>query len=194
MDCIVPEKRRPDGGLDRRDTMLFFGSVMRCSFVLLLLVPAAFAQSTEVGFVAGGGGMARLFDNSAYHFVAGAEGCVWCGGHLGLFMQYHHWSRTSSGTDDPRSLDLVAAGARIQGTGQRVRPFLELGFTAGGERNGRGFANGPDQARAVAGGVLGAGAAISITDHWYVRPMVRIIGLSSPELGGFAAAGVGYRF
>ena len=162
--------------------------------LFLLLFPIAFGQNSQLGFVAGGGGMARIFETSAYHFIAGAEGCVWCGGRLGLFMEYDHWTKTSSGTGDPVGLDLVSAGARVQGKGSRFRPFLDIGFTGGGERTARGFVSGPRDTRGVAGGVLGVGVAISITERWYVRPMGRLIGLSSAEFGGFAGAAIGYRF
>jgi hypothetical protein len=36
--------------------------------------------------------------------------------------------------------------------------------------------------------------AISITEHWYVRPLARVLVISTPEGGGFGGVSVGYRF
>ena len=162
--------------------------------VFLALAPLAFAQRTQIGGVIGRGGVAQLFENSAYHFVAGVEGCVLCGGRLGLFLEYHHWNKISSGTDSPTSLDLAGGGLRIQGKGERVRPFFDIGITGGVERDYRSPIMGARASHALTGGILGFGAAISVSEHWYIRPLARIVGLSTPEFGGFAGASVGYRF
>jgi len=167
-----------------------------CRRLLLLfaLVPIAFAQNTQVGAMIGRGGIAQLFENSAYHVVTGVEGCFWCGGHFGVFVEYHHWAKTGVGTDQPVSLDLAGGGVRIQGKGRRVRPFFDAGIFGGAEKKDRNIIPFDLTSHAVAAGALGFGAAISITEHWYVRPMARIVVLSSAEFGGFAGAGVGYRF
>jgi len=162
--------------------------------VFLALAPLAFAQGTQIGGMIGRGGIARLFETSAYHFVAGVEGCVRCGGRLGLFLEYHHWKKISSGTDSPTSLDLAGGGLRIQGKGSRVRPFFDVGVAGGAERDYLYFLPRGRASRAVACGMLGFGAAISVSEHWYVRPLARIVGLSTPEFGGFAGASAGYRF
>ena len=172
----------------------FSGPTWRCLVVWLALAPFGFGQSTQAGGLVGRGGVAQLFENSAYHVVAGVEGCVLCGGRLGLFMEYHHWQKTGVGTDQPASLDLAGGGLRIQGKGARVRPFFDIGFVAGSEERDRPILPFDKTRQGVVGGLLGFGAAISITDHWYVRPMGRIIGLSSSEYGGFGGVAVGYRF
>lgn len=167
---------------------------LKSFLVFLALNPFAFGQNTQIGGMIGRGGIAQLFENSAYHVVAGVEGCVLCGGRFGLFMEYHHWQKTGVGTDQPVSLDLGSGGLRIQGKGARVRPFLDVGFLAGTEKKDRFTLPITQESHGVAGGVLGFGAAISITEHWYIRPLGRIVVLSTSEFGGFAGAAVGYRF
>jgi hypothetical protein len=75
-----------------------------------------------------------------------------------------------------------------------VRPFLDFGVLAGAERNGQIFLLPGTRSHAVAAGTLGFGAAISLSEHWYVRPLARIVVLSSLEFGGFGGTAVGYRF
>jgi len=139
--------------------------------VFLALAPLAIAQGTQIGGMIGRGGAARLFETSAYHFVAGVEGCVLCSGRLGLFLEYHHWRKISSGTDNPASLDLAGGGLRIQGKGKRVRPFFDVGLAGGVERNDLYFLPRGRASHAVACGMLGFGAAISVSEHWYVEPV-----------------------
>ncbi len=170
------------------------GPTLSGLFALLFLAPQASGQSTQIGGLIGRGGVAQLFENSAYHVVAGVEGCVFCGGRRGLFLEFHHWQKTGMGTDQPVSLNLGAGGLRIQGKGARVRPFFDLGFTAGTEEKDRPILPFNKTHQGVVGGLLGFGAAISITEHWYVRPLGRIIGLSSSEYGGFGGVAVGCRF
>jgi hypothetical protein len=178
----------------RRGNALYTLLMWQRLLVSLALAPLAFAQGSQIGGMIGRGGVARLFETSAYLFVAGVESCVLCGGRLGLFLEYHHWNKISSGTDSPTSLDLAGGGLRIQGKGERVRPFFDVGITGGVERDYR-YVQSPGRAsHAVAGGILGFGAAISVSEHWYLRPLARIVGLSTPEFGGFAGASVGYRF
>jgi hypothetical protein len=166
----------------------------RCFLLFLMIAPLAWAQSTQIGGMIGRGGLARLFESSSYHAVAGVEACVLCGSRLGLFAEYHHWTRTGAGAGEPVGMDLAGGGLRIQGKGERVRPFLDFGLMAGAERKDRIFPLLGRQSEAVAAGTLGFGAAISITEHWYVRPLARIVVLSSLEFGGFGGASVGYRF
>jgi hypothetical protein len=158
------------------------------------MASTAFAQDTQIGGLIGRGGMARLFENSAYHVVAGVEACFLCGGRLGVFGEYHHWTKTGVGTDEPVSLDLAGGGLRIQGKGLRVRPFFDFGLLAGVERNDQYSPVAGNRSHAVAAGTLGFGAAISLSKHWYVRPLARIVVLSTPEVGGFGGASIGYRF
>jgi hypothetical protein len=168
--------------------------ILKSLLVFLSLSPFAIGQKTQIGGLIGRGGIAQLFENSAYHFVAGVEGCALCGGRFGLFMEYHHWQKTGVGTDQPLSLDLAAGGLRIQGKGERLRPFFDIGLVAGTEKKDRFILPFTQQSQGVAGGMLGFGAAISITEHWYVRPLARLVVLSSAEFGGFAGVAVGYRF
>lgn len=179
---------------EKTHTPSFTSLTLRSLFVFLSFAPFAFGQSTQIGGMIGRGGVAQLFENSAYHVVAGVEGCVLCGGRLGLFLEYHHWQKTGVGTDQPVSLDLAGGGLRIQGKGERVRPFFDLGLLAGSEEKDRPILPFNKTRQGIAGGLLGFGAAISITEHWYVRPLARIIGLSSSEYGGFGGVAVGYRF
>ena len=164
--------------------------------ILLAFAQLALAQRTQFGGVIGGGGAAQFFENSAYHMVTGVEGCVLCAGHVGIWLEYtHRWMTGRPGSGNPRSLDLAGGGLRIQGTGDRIRPFLDAGLVGGVERIDRpGFVPYLRYSNGVVGGMLGFGAAISITEHWYVRPMGRVGVLSTMELAGFAGASVGYRF
>ena len=172
----------------------FMTTIPKAFLLFSTLVPLAFGQGTQIGGLIGRGGIARLFENSAYHVVAGVEGCVLCGGRLGLFLEYHHWQKTGTGTDQPAALDLAGGGLRIQGKGERIRPFFDLGLLAGSEKTDRLVMPFDKTRRSVAGGLLGFGVAISLTPHWYVRPVARIVGLSSSEYGGFGGVAVGYRF
>jgi hypothetical protein len=175
-------------------TPVYTDSMRRCVLLFLVIAPLAIAQNNQIGGMIGRGGIAQLFENSAYHVVAGVEACVLCGGRLGVFGEYHHWTKTGVGTDEPIGLDLAGGGLRIQGKGRRVRPFFDFGMLAGVERNDRIFALSGTGSHAVAAGTLGFGAAISITEHWYVRPLARIVVLTSMEFGGFGGASVGHRF
>ena len=94
-------------------------------------------------------------------------------------LPYHHTPR---------------CGLRIQGKGRRVRPFFDFGLLAGVERNHQIFPLAGNRSHAVGGGMLGFGAAISLSEHWHVRPLARIVVLSTPEFGGFGGAAVGCRF
>ncbi len=165
------------------------------SLLILIALPLlAFGQNTQVGGFIGRGGIARLFENSAYHVVTGVEACFLCGGRLGLFAEYQHWGKTGTGTDQPIAMNLISGGLRIQGKGERVRPFFDIGVLAGTERDNRAIYPFTEATHGIGGGVLGFGVAISVTEHWYVRPMAKIVGLSSTEAGGFAGASIGYRF
>ena len=105
-------------------------------FFLLAVASLAYAQDTQIGGTAGVGRFWKYRWNSANYFLAGVEACVKCGGRHGLFLEYNHWSRTGegSGTYPAVSLDLAGVGWRIQGKGERVRPFFDVGFLAGGKR------------------------------------------------------------
>ena len=163
--------------------------------LLLTFASVALAQRTQIGGVIGRGGAAHFLENSAYHVVVGVEGCVLCGGRVGLFLEYNHWQMTGSGTDNPVSLDLAGGGLRVQGKGDRVRPFFDVGMVAGVERYDRpGFVPYVRYSDAVVGAMLGVGTAISLSEHWYVRPMARFGILSTLDFAGFAGASVGYRF
>lgn len=167
---------------------------MRRLLLAILALPVfAFSQSTQVGGFIAGGGSFRLFETSAHHFVAGAEACLLCGGRLGLFLEYQHWAKLGVGTDRPLSMDLASAGLRIQGKGARVRPFFDIGVIGGGERVDYYYPFNLET-HAVGGGVIGFGAAVSLGERWYIRPMAKIVVLSSAEVGGFAGASLGYRF
>ncbi|MGE5568746.1 MAG: hypothetical protein ACM3S5_06885 [Rhodospirillales bacterium] len=175
-------------------TFTFAGSALKGLVAFLSLAALASGQNTQIGGMTGGGGAVKLFENSAYHVVAGVESCLLCGGRFGLVLEYHHWQKTGTGTDQPVTLDLAGGGVRIQGTGRRVRPFLDFSFVAGTEVKDRPVIPFDKTRQGVYGGLLGVGATIPITRHWYVRPMARIIGLSSAEYGGFGGVGVGYSF
>lgn len=162
--------------------------------LLLAAASCAPGQNTQLGAVLGRGGVARLFETSAYMVVGGVEGCVRCGGRLGLFFGYDHWERTGPASDHPASLDLAGGGLRVQGKGARFRPFLDFGLVAGRTQDNRGLPASSMESRGAAGGQIGFGVAISVSEHWYVRPFAKIVGLSSSEFGGYAGASAGYRF
>ena len=168
---------------------------MHKRFLLLFAFASlALAQRTQFGAVIGRGGAVQFFENSAYHVVVGAEGCVLCAGRVGLYLEYNHWQKTGVGTDSPTGLDLAGGGLRVQGTGDRIRPFLDAGIVAGVERTNPGFVPPVGRSNGVVGGMLGFGVAISLSEHWYIRPMARVGVLSTLELAGFGGASIGYRF
>jgi hypothetical protein len=162
--------------------------------LFFLLSPLLYAQSTQLGGMVGVGGAVKLFDNSSHHTVGGVEACVFCGGRFGLFLEYEHWAKTSSGSGEPGSMNLAGGGVRIQGKSARLRPFLDAGLLAGAESKKQVRPSFENESRAVAGGALGFGVAISVTAHWYVRPLARMVVLSTGAIGGFGGLSAGYSF
>ncbi len=161
----------------------------------LAFVSAALGQNTQVGGFIGYGGAAKLFEDSSYLVVGGAEACVLCGGRTGFFLEYQHWGATGNRfSGNPRSLDLVGGGFRVQGKGSRVRPFFDVGLMGGRERNDLRTIPPRIESKGVLAGILGFGAAISVTERVYIRPMIRVGALSSPQAAGFFAVAAGYRF
>ena len=163
---------------------------------LLVIAPLIFAQETQIGGMIGVGRFWKYKWNSANYVVAGGEACVKCGGRRGLYLEYNHWSRrgTGTGTYPATSWDLAGLGLRIQGKGERLRPFFDIGLLVGSKRRYTPFLVNVPQSIYAAGGGLGFGAAVSVSEHWYVRPFGRVFLLSTNENGGFAGASVGYRF
>ena len=163
---------------------------------LLALAPLALAQNTQIGGTVGFGRFWKYRWNSATYVVAGGEACVRCGGRYGFFLDYNHWGRRGIGTGNAPaiSLDLAGLGIRIQGKDERVRPFLDVGFLIGRKHRDSLIFPGRQQSIGLAGGGLGFGAAISVSEHWYVRPFGRVALLSTNENEAFAGASVGYRF
>ena len=161
--------------------------------VFLAIAPFAFAQNTQIGAVIGGGAVEEFYVFGRAPripiLVAGVEGCVFCGGRLGLFMEYYHLRKIGEGPGHTTSWDLVSGGLRIQGKGERVRPFFDIGPLGGTKRSERN-----NFREDVVGLALGAGAAISVTEHWYVRPFAKIRLDSSLDSNIFAGAAVGYCF
>jgi hypothetical protein len=127
------------------------------------------------------------------YVLAGAEGCVLCGGRLGLFFEYNHW-QLAGVRNNPTMLDLAGAGLRIQGKGRRVRPFFDIGVVGGREQLQRNLYLGPSESRGVRGMLLGGGATIDIGKRWYVRPQLKLAAVSEGYVTGWFGASVGYRF
>jgi hypothetical protein len=156
----------------------------------------AFAQRIELGGVAGGGAFAVSSGGASASGQLGVEACIWCRGRFGLFGEYAHWisAENSLTADRVKSADLAGGGLRIQWS-RHLRPFLDLGVVGGRDTH---------QARpggALGGVVVGAGVRVPVAPHWYIRPQVRVYGLSPHTLEGLdahwavgASVGIGYLF
>ena len=159
----------------------------------------AFAQRAEFGGLIGGGAFAVSSGGAAARGQAGLEACLFCSGRLGLFGEYSHWfsgdaTRSAFGADRVASADLGGAGLRIQSSG-RLRVFFDVGAVAGRDEHINGGGG------AIGGVVAGSGVEIPWRQHWYIRPQVRVYGLSPHSIEGLGVhwavsggAGIGYRF
>jgi hypothetical protein len=90
--------------------------------------------------------------------------------------------------------DLAGAGLRIQWL-QRARIFFDIGIVAGRDHHSSG------RGGVLGGFVAGSGVRVPLGKRWYIRPQVRVYGLSPHSLEGVDAhwavscgAGIGYRF
>ncbi len=164
---------------------------MKLIFGLMLAAALAYGQKLELGGVLGVGGFATDDLQRRGFANAGVEACGWCGGRFGLFGEYSHWEEADAKfpTRIQRS-DLAAAGLRIQG-GRRIRPFFDIGMAGGQDRY---VYPGGGGAHNLVGVVLGGGAAVSIREKWYIRPQVRVYGLSGYHAAASVSVGIGYRF
>ena len=159
----------------------------------------AFAQRAEIGGSIGGGAFAVSSGGADARGQAGIEACLFCSGRLGLFGEFSHWfsrdaTQSAFGTDRVASADLGGAGLRIQGRG-RVRVFFDVGAVAGRDEHVTGGGG------AIGGIVVGSGVEIPWRQDWYIRPQVRVYGLSQHSIEGLGVhwavsggAGIGYRF
>jgi len=164
--------------------------------LLTLLGLPLFAQSTSVGaFVRGGAFSASSGGGTSGGAQAGVEACVLCAGRRGLFAEYSHWFSIDRGIGDRvSSADLFAAGLRIQSR-RATGIFFDIGLAGGRDWHSSGRHGG------IAGVVGGAGVRIPVAQHWFVRPQVRLYGMSPHSLEGVelhwivsAGVGVDYRF
>ena len=164
--------------------------------LVMAFAPLTLAQNTQIGGMIGFGRFWKYNWNSATYVVAGGEACARCGGRYGFFVDYNHWSRRGTGTGNAPaiSLDLASLGLRIQGKDERVRPFFDVGLAVGRKHRDSLIYPGRQQSTGLVGGGLGFGAAISASEHWYVRPFGRVFLLSTNENDAIAGASVGYRF
>jgi hypothetical protein len=161
------------------------------------ILGTATVAAADLGVLAGAGSMTASGGALASGQI-GAEACLRCSGSVGLFVEYTHWFTSGpklgyNPSDQVRRADLAGAGLRIQWA-SKVRPFLDLGIVGGTDAHHQAGSGG-----AVAGGVIGAGVRIRLTPGWYIRPQVRVYGLSPHSLEGLSPhwavsglVGIGY--
>jgi hypothetical protein len=162
--------------------------------VLFAVAGIAAAEGVDLGAMAGAGGFTASGPTLAAGQV-GVEACLLCAGRFGLFVEYSHWF-TSGATQGYNASDVVAradlagGGLRIQGRG-RIRPFFDVGVAGGRDKH--------VQAGGALGGIVVAGGArIPLQGRWYIRPQVRVYGLSphslelSPHWALSGLVGIGY--
>jgi len=156
----------------------------------------ALAQTLELGGRAGGGAFGVSSGGASGSAQLGVEACVLCGGRFALFGEYSHWASVAGNgfSDRVHSADLAGGGLRIQWS-RLVRPFLDIGVVGGRDRHESG------RGGAIGGIVVGGGVRLPLGALWYLRPQVRVYGLSPHTLEGLdahwaigASLGVGYRF
>jgi hypothetical protein len=165
--------------------------------VLFAVAGIAAAEGVDLGAMAGAGGFTASGPTLAAGQV-GVEACVLCAGRFGLFVEYSHWF-TSGATHGYNASDVVAradlagVGLRIQGRG-RIRPFFDVGVAGGRDEHVQAGTGG-----ALGGIVVAGGARIPLKGRWYIRPQVRVYGLSPHSLEGLSPhwalsglVGIGY--
>jgi len=169
----------------------------RVCIVLLAVAGIASAQGIDFGALAGAGGFTASGPTLAAGQV-GVEACVFCTGRLGLFGEYSHWftsgdTKGYNPSDVVRRADLAGVGLRVQGQG-RIRPFFDVGVVGGRDSHVQAGTGG-----GLGGVVVGGGVRIPLRGSWYIRPQVRVYGLSPHSLEGLSphwslsgAVGVGY--
>lgn len=169
---------------------------MRLLILILIAIVAPLtvtAQQFELGATVGGGIFGADGTGQPTYVIFGAETCAFCRSSAAVFAEFSHWQRSTAGyRTSIRCVELLAVGARIQG-GRRVRPFFDVGFAAGWDRFTR-LGDGRDDIHGNPGLLLGGGAAVSIGEHWYIRPQARIVVLRGIHAGVAALVGIGYRF
>jgi len=102
--------------------------MLRAVLEFCIAATIAAAQKTEIGATIGN---ATLFTaHGRFQEAAGVEGCVYCEGRFGAFLEYSHWWLTPPG-GQTSLLDLGGGGLRIQSRNKRVRPFFDLGVSLG---------------------------------------------------------------
>jgi hypothetical protein len=163
----------------------------RTLLLLCLVAPFAPAQQTQIGGTIGTGGFSSMHGSFT---TAGVEVCVDCGGRFGFFMEYSRWWLTPP-SGETSVLDLAAGGLRIQGRNKYVRPFFDIGVSAGlYDGHPHDFVH-KSENFGTGGIALGFGASVSIGSKLYVRPQVRIAGgVPNGVVVASASVGVGYRF
>ena len=140
----------------------------------------------EVG-IKGGAGAYGADEGSRSFGHVGVEVCAYCGGRYSIFGEYGHWlssGQLRAGQID--SADLFGVGLRIQGR-RRVRPFFDIGLAVGRDNFVR-------DVRTNAGVVLGGGVMVPVGKHLYLRPQVRLYGMSEFRAAASAEVGFGWRF
>jgi hypothetical protein len=149
-------------------------SVIRSVLLLLLTSAVVPAQRFELGATAGGGAYGDYGRGSA-GAQAGVEACLLCSGRLALFGEVTHFF-----AGGPQAVNLAGGGLRLQGR-RNVRPFVDIGFVAGGNRGG--------QSRGM---VTGAGVQVPLSQRWYLRTQARLYASIRPA--AILSLGLGYRF
>jgi hypothetical protein len=170
---------------------------MKRSYLILFMLFAATAsaQQTEVGGFAGVGGFTADDVQNNTFWVAGAEACFLCAGKFAIFAEYNHYGNAGGkqGTHILQA-DLFSGGLRIQRPAGRVRPYFDVGISGGGDTSRSEYFPG-NRSHGIIGMALGGGAAISISERWYIRPAVRTQLLGPGiHVGLSVSASIGYRF
>ena len=201
---LKPElsKTRKQSGVAALSTARAVGAhaadrICKIWIVLFATVGVAAAQGIELGALAGAGGFTASGPTMAAGQV-GVEACVFCASRFGLFGEYSHWF-TSGGTKGYNASDVVAradlagGGLRIQGRG-RIRPFFDVGVAGGPDEHVQAGTGGW-----LGGVVVGGGVRIPLRARWYIRPQVRVYGLSPHSMEGLSPhwalsglVGIGY--
>jgi len=160
---------------------------------LLLMACTASAQRLEIGGLGGVGVFGADDVSVRSYWLAGAEVCGFCGKRAAIYFEYSHYGSPDQGTEvSIMEVDLVSIGLRLQRSPRRIRPFFDVGLSTGQDRFRR-FQETVGK-HSTAGLGIGGGVAISVGEHFYVRPAVRAHMMQAFHVGVAFTAAAGVRF
>lgn len=193
--CPARIAQGADWGVTVHRFDLGLGETMRRKFLLILLLFAstASAQKVEIGGLGGYGRFGADDVSMRSYWVAGVEACGFCARRAAIYFEYSHYGSSAEASEIRiLDVDLVSIGLRVQSSPRGVRPFFDIGLSAGQDRFRR--RQGTTGEHSIAGLGIGGGASIALGERFYIRPTVRAHIMQGMHVGVAVAAAAGVRF